>query len=149
MVAGLASPGVISRGLDMVADFARGHENSPKRADSVLGSGPMSIILTAMTLFHLAAGLGGIGVGLRLLNGDERKYWRSKNALLVAEVLCWVYPVLAFVCASWAWRAYEAGNGLALPVMFAPVLWLLLMGLIFAIVDFAEDGILGNARVRD
>ena len=38
---------------------------------------------------------------------------------------------------------------LALPLMLAPILWLLVMGLVFAIVDFAEDGILGNARVRD
>ena len=30
--------------------------------------------------------------------------------------------------------------------MFAPILWLVMMGLVFAIVDFAEDGVLGNAR---
>jgi hypothetical protein len=33
--------------------------------------------------------------------------------------------------------------------MLAPILWLFVMGLVFAIVDFAEDGIIGNARMRD
>jgi hypothetical protein len=109
----------------------------------------MTVILTALTLFHLAAGLGCLGAGLRLLGADERAHWRSKSALLVAQLLCWVYPLLAFVCASWAWRAFTSGEALALPLMLAPVLWLFVMGLVFAIIDFAEDGIIGNARTRD
>lgn len=106
----------------------------------------MNIILTAITLFHLGAGFGALGAGLRLVEPEERAHWRSKPALLVAQLLCWVYPVLAFVCASWAWRAFANGEGTALLPMLAPILWLFVMGLVFAIVDFAEDGILGNAR---
>ena len=109
----------------------------------------MTLILTAFTLFHLAAGLGCLGAGLRLLSREERAHWRSKPALLVAQALCWVYPVLAFACAGWAWRAFTAGQPHALPLVLAPIAWLLLMGLIFAIVDFAEDGIIGNARTRE
>ncbi|HJS79850.1 MAG TPA: hypothetical protein VJ748_04455 [Vitreimonas sp.] len=109
----------------------------------------MNIILAAFSLFHLAAALGALGAGLRLVAPEERAMWRSKAALLVAQLLCWVYPVLAFVCASWAWRAFARGDGLALPLMLAPILWLFVMGLVFAIVDFAEDGIIGNARMRD
>jgi hypothetical protein len=109
----------------------------------------MNIILTAITLFHLAAGLGCLGAGLRLLGGEERAHWRSKAALLVAQLLCWIYPVLAFVCASWAWRAFASGEAHALPLMLAPILWLFVMGLVFAIVDFVEDGVIGNARARD
>jgi len=110
----------------------------------------MNIILAALTLFHLAAGLGALGAGLRLLAPAERALWQSKRALLVAQVLCWVYPALAFVCASWAWRVFtsEAAHN-ALPLMLAPTGWLIVMGLVFAIVDFAEDGILGNTRMRE
>jgi len=110
----------------------------------------MNIILWALTLFHLAAGLGALGVGLRLLAPAERALWQSKPALLVAQLLCWVYPVLAFACVSWAWRAFaSASPHNALPFMLAPIGWLLVMGLVFAIVDFAEDGILGNTRMRE
>jgi hypothetical protein len=109
----------------------------------------MNIILAAFTLFHLAVGLGALGAGIRLLAAEERSLWRSKAALLVAQLLCWIYPVLAFLCARWAWFAFARGDGLALPLMAAPFLWLLVMGLVFAIVDFAEDGIIGNARRND
>lgn len=109
----------------------------------------MVIILTAFTLFHLAAGLGALSAGLRLMSAEERVLWRSKPALLVAQLLCWIYPLLAFICASWAWRDYAAGPTYAVPLMLAPILWLFVMGLVFAIVDFAEDGIIGNARTRD
>jgi hypothetical protein len=109
----------------------------------------MIIILAAFSLFHLAAGLGCLGAGIRLLAPEERAHWREKGPLLVAQLLCWVYPVLAFVCASWAWRAFSGGQALALPLMFAPIAWLLVMGLVFAIVDFAADGVIGNARTRD
>lgn len=109
----------------------------------------MIIILTAFTLFHLAAGVGSLGTGLRLLSRDERALWRSKAALLVAQLLCLVYPALALVCVIWAWRDYAAGIAFAVPLMLSPIAWLFVMGLVFAIVDFAEDGVIGNARLRD
>lgn len=109
----------------------------------------MTIILAAFTLFHLAAGLACLGAGLRLVSAEERAHWRSKPALLAAQLLCWVYPVLAFVSARWAWRAFEAGQAHALPLMLAPIGWLFVMGFVFAVIDFAEDGIIGNARTRD
>jgi hypothetical protein len=106
----------------------------------------MTIILWAMTLFHVAAGLGGLSAGLRLVSAEERAHWRSKSALLVAQLLCWIYPALAFVSVSWAWRVHAAGEAHAFPLMLLPIAWLFVMGLVFAVVDFAEDGILGNAR---
>lgn len=109
----------------------------------------MVVILWAFTLFHLAVGLASLGLALRLLTPEERAHWRSRVALLVAEFLCWIYPIAAFVGAKSAWAAYQAAHPLALAMMVAPILWLLFMGLMFAIVDFAEDGILGNARMRD
>ncbi|MDX2275371.1 MAG: hypothetical protein NW206_07950 [Hyphomonadaceae bacterium] len=105
-------------------------------------------LMAAFTLFHLVAGIASLGLALRLLRPTERAHWRSKRALLVAEALCWVYPALAFGCAAMAWRIFSAGGHHALPLLLAPIGWLLLMGAVFAIVDFAEDGVLGNTRER-
>jgi hypothetical protein len=109
----------------------------------------MLVILALFTLFHLSVSTACLGMGVRLFTEEERAHWRSKAALRVAQVLCWTYPIVALIGASFGWRAYAAGAHYAAPLMLAPVLWLLVMGLVFAIVDFAEDGILGNARSRD
>jgi len=106
----------------------------------------MVVILWAFTLFHLAVGLASLGLAVRLLMPQERAQWRSQSALLVAEFLCWIYPIAAFVAAKSAWTAFAAGHHHAIPMLLSPILWLVLMGLLFAIVDFAEDGVLGNAR---
>lgn len=108
----------------------------------------MVVILWAFSLFHLAVGLASFGLALRLLTPQERAHWRSRSALLVAEFLCWIYPIAAFVAVKSAWAAYALGQHHAIPMLLSPILWLLLMGLLFAIVDFAEDGVLGNARVE-
>lgn len=109
----------------------------------------MVVILTAFTLFHLAAGVASLGLAVRLLTPQERAHWRSGRARLAAEVLCWVYPLLGFAGASAAWRAHQTGEQHALPLMLAPILWLVVMGAVFAVVDFVEDGVLGNARARN
>jgi hypothetical protein len=106
----------------------------------------MIVILWAFTLFHLAVGLASLGLAVGLLTPEERAHWRSQAALLVAEFLCWIYPIAAFVAVKSAWGAHAAGQPHAIPLLLSPILWLLLMGLLFAIVDFAEDGVLGNAR---
>jgi hypothetical protein len=108
----------------------------------------MSIILWAFTLIHDAVGFASLGLALRQMTPQERAHWLSQSALLVAEILCWIYPIAAFVAVKSAWAAYGAGQHHAVPMLLSPILWLVLMGLLFAIVDFAEDGVLGNARVE-
>lgn len=109
----------------------------------------MFIVLCAFTLFHLAAGAAGLGFAVRLLTPAEQAHWRSKRALLIAEILCWIYPLLALGAVFWAWTLYRAGDHLAAPIILAPFVWLIAMGLLFALVDFLEDGVLGNARGAD
>jgi hypothetical protein len=109
----------------------------------------MVVVLTGFTLFHLAVGLPSLALALRLWLPEERALWRSPLALFVAELLCWIYPIAAFVAAKSAWAAFSAGAPHAIPLILSPILWLLVMGLALAIVDFAEDGILGNARARE
>jgi hypothetical protein len=109
----------------------------------------MLVLLWAFTLFHLCVGAASLGMAVRLLTPAERELWRSKAALFVAELLCWIYPIAAFVGAKSAWDAYHAGARHAFPLILIPIGWLVVMGLVFAIVDYAEDGILGNARARE
>jgi hypothetical protein len=109
----------------------------------------MIVILAAFSLFHLVAGTASLSMAVRLLAPEERGHWRSKPNLLVAELTCWLYPLVAFVAGILAWRAFAAGQAHALALLSAPFLWFMVMGIVFAIVDYAEDGILGNARTRD
>jgi hypothetical protein len=106
----------------------------------------MTVILWAFTLFHIFVGTACLVLAVRMLTPEERRLWRSPLPLLAAELLCWIYPIAAYVAAKSAWAAHEAGHAMALPMLLAPILWLLLMGLIYAIVDFADDGVIGNAR---
>jgi hypothetical protein len=108
----------------------------------------MIVILTAFTLFHVAVGAACLVWAVRFLTPGERAMWRAPVALLIAELLCWIYPIAAFVAARVAWREFQGGGAHALPVLLTPILWLFVMGLIYAIADFADDGIIGNARAR-
>jgi hypothetical protein len=108
----------------------------------------MLVLLSVFTLFHLCVGAASLGLAVRLLTGEERAQWRSQAALLVAELMCWIYPVAAFASCKVAWTAYNDGLAHAFPLILTPIAWLVIMGLVFAIVDFAEDGVLGNARVK-
>ncbi len=130
----------------LCAEFFGGPAARESQIPSAVLQGAMIVILWAFTLFHVAVGLASLGLALRLLTPQERAHWRSPLALLVAEFLCWIYPIAAFVAAKSAWAAYATGHHHAIPMLLAPILWLVLMGLLFAIVDFAEDGVLGNAR---
>ncbi len=109
----------------------------------------MVVILGAFSLFHLVAGVASLSMAVRLLAPEERAHWRSKPNLFVAEATCWLYPLIAFVCAMLGWREFTAGHAHALALLAAPFLWFAAMGLVFAIVDYVEDGILGNARTRE
>lgn len=109
----------------------------------------MNVILIAFTLFHLVVGMASLALAVRLLTPTERGHWRSPLALLVAEFLVWIYPIAAFVAVKSAWIAHSADDPHALPIIVTPILWLVVMGLVFAIVDFAEDGVLGNTRRPD
>ncbi len=106
----------------------------------------MLVILWAFTLFHVAVGLACLMAAVRLLTPQERQLWRSPLALLTAEMLCWIYPIAAFTGVKSAWAAFQAGHHHAIPLLLSPILWLVLMGFIYAIVDWLDDGVLGNAR---
>lgn len=101
----------------------------------------MILFLTVFSVFNLfAAGAGFRGL-VALESGREANRWASMRLYLIARAACWGLGMIGLwaTAAGWAFSP-----GLA-PLVLAPIVWLLVMGLVFAIVDFAEDGILGNA----
>jgi hypothetical protein len=65
----------------------------------------------------------------------------------IAILVAWTLPVLCVAGTAIAWRwlggDYHAWSA---PIILAPVAWLVIWGVLFAIVDFAEDGELDFGR---
>lgn len=106
----------------------------------------MEALLIAFTLFNVFAGLGALGPGARLLQKQERAAWRSKTLLGLAALLCSSLPLAAAGFTVVAWSGHSVGAAERVPLVLAPLAWLVLLGAVFVAVDFAEDGIIGNAR---
>ncbi|MGE3303378.1 MAG: hypothetical protein AB7M12_09720 [Hyphomonadaceae bacterium] len=106
----------------------------------------MAIFLSAFTLFNLFAGLAACAVGARLLTGEERARWASRRLYAIALALCWGVGFTALTGTAAAWLLVEHGWDQGAPLVLAPIAWLLLTGVIFAIVDFAEDGVFDFGR---
>jgi len=106
----------------------------------------MQILLWALTLFNVAAAFGGLALALRLATPQERAHWRSKILLHIADAFAWVLPLAAVLGTMIAWMDVTAGRPAGALLAFIPIGWLVLMGIVFAVVDYAEDGILGNGR---
>lgn len=106
----------------------------------------MLVLFVAFSLFHLCLAMASLGIAVRLMTPDERAMWRSKAALFTASLMCWLYPVAAGLSAWAAWTGFQNGAPYAFPLLLTPFLWLIGMGIVFALVDYLEDGILGNAR---
>ncbi|MES1203384.1 MAG: hypothetical protein ABUS57_18260, partial [Pseudomonadota bacterium] len=107
----------------------------------------MIVLLWALTAFNAAAGLGGLMLAFRLTTAEERAHWRSKRLLRIADAFAWVLPILALAATILAWMDLRDGRPAGALMAMLPIVWLVVMGAVFAIVDFAEDGILGNGRM--
>lgn len=109
----------------------------------------MIVLLTAFTLFNLIAAAASLGSAARLLTAEERGHWGSKTLLLIAALLAWSFPLAALGGTALAWSHYQAGQTDSIPLILGPLLWLIVMGAVFAVVDFLDDGVIGNGRIRN
>lgn len=100
----------------------------------------MEIFLSAFTAFNVVAGLVALIRGLRLWSPTARDAWRSTRLYYLAIWIACSLPIVALVCTLQAWRAWGAGEASAGPTMVAPLAWLVAMGIVFAVIDIAEDG---------
>lgn len=80
-------------------------------------------------------------------NAEERVRWVSSRLRAIVQAAVLVLPLLCLGGTALAWKLEgEAAQGLAAPAILLPIAWLILMGLFFAIVDFAEDGVFDLGR---
>lgn len=107
----------------------------------------MTLLLIAMSVFNFCAGFAALKRAFRLVTPEGRARWASRRLYGIAVFVAWSLPVIALIATIWAWRLTQGQAAhWALPMMFAPVGWLILWGILFAIVDVAEDGELDFGR---
>jgi hypothetical protein len=109
----------------------------------------MNALLVALSVFHLVASTGALALGVRMSTGEGKSAWRSLLLRRAAMAIAFAYPLVALVCVIIAWRAAGSADPHYAPLWIAaPLLWLVLKGLGFALIDVLEDGVLGNALYR-
>lgn len=106
----------------------------------------MDVFLIAFTIFNAVAGLGGLLRALGLFMPQEQERWKSKRLYQLALGIALSLPVCAVVFTAQAWAAWGVRDHGAGAWILAPLAWLIAMGVIFAVVDFAEDGELDGGR---
>lgn len=110
----------------------------------------MIIFLAAFSVFNVLLGYAALRRAERLMSREERAAWVSPRLHAIAAFGAWSLPVICVAATGAAW-SMEAGDSHWAPlVIVTPVAWLLAMGVFFAIVDVAEDGVsdLGRGTLR-
>jgi len=106
----------------------------------------MTLLLAALSVFHLVVATGALALGVRMSTAEGKAAWRSPLLHRVALAIAWSYPLVALVCMPMAWRSASSADPHFAPVWaIAPLIWLILEGFAFALIDLMEDGVLGNA----
>jgi dipeptide/tripeptide permease len=101
----------------------------------------MEVFVQAFSAFNAFAGLAGLIRALRMWSPTQREAWKSTTLYYFAIAIAASLPLVALCFTMLAWQALGAGDtGAAGPLILAPLLWLIAMGVIFATIDFAEDG---------
>lgn len=109
----------------------------------------MTALLAALSIFHLVASTGALALGVRMSTGEGKSAWRSPLLRRAAMAIAFFYPLVALVCVVMAWRTAASADPHFAPLWAAaPLIWLVLKGLGFALIDVLEDGVFGNALYR-
>lgn len=100
----------------------------------------MDIFLWAFTAFNSLAGIFALLRGFALSARAERAQWVSKRLYGLALFIAATLPLIAVGCSVAAWQAHANGSAMAGPLILGPLIWLVAIGVVFAAIDFAEDG---------
>lgn len=102
----------------------------------------MLIFLIAFSLFNLcAAGAAWNGiVNLDRMHGPQG--WQSKRLYVIGKTAAWGLLLLSIWSTAAGWTFSPNGA----PLVLLPIAWLFVSGVVFAVVDFAEDGVFDFGR---
>lgn len=102
----------------------------------------VQIFLTVFSLFNLCAAGAACNAIANIETMHGRRGWQSRRLYLIAQIACWGLLLLSLWSIGAGW-AFQPGGA---PLILLPIAWLILAGLVFAIVDFAEDGVFDFGR---
>jgi hypothetical protein len=107
----------------------------------------MNVFLAAFTAFNFFLAYAAVRRAGKLMTADGRAWWQSKRLYAIACFAAWTLPVICALATAVAWVLHRQGiEHWAGPAILAPVGWLLMMGIFFAIVDVSEDGVMDFGR---
>ena len=107
----------------------------------------MTVFLAAFTGFNFFLAYAAVRRAGKLMTADGRAWWQSRRLYAIAVFAAWSLPAICVLATAEAWALHRQGvEHWAAPAVLAPVGWLVLMGVFFAIVDVAEDGVLDFGR---
>ena len=107
----------------------------------------MNVFLIAFSVFNAFLAYAALRRAMKLMAPEGRDWWQSKRLYAIACFAAWSLPVACVVATGVAWVTQRQGVAhWAAPTILAPLGLLLLMGVIFAIVDVSEDGVLDFGR---
>lgn len=106
----------------------------------------MTVFLLAFSAFDVILGYAALRRAQKLVTPDGRAWWASQRLYAIAVFAAWTLPFVCILSVGSAWALNDEAPHWAAPAILAPVGWLLLMGVFFAVVDVAEDGELDFGR---
>lgn len=107
----------------------------------------MTVFLVAFTAFNAFLAYAALRRAGKLMTAEGRDWWQSKRLYAIAVFAAWTLPLACVGASVWAWMLHSQGvEHWAAPTILAPLGWLVLMGVFFAIVDVSEDGVMDFGR---
>jgi hypothetical protein len=108
----------------------------------------MTLFVALVSVFNLMLAAASAGRASRLMTKSAASEWASRRLLGFARLALWTIPLAAIAANAAAWRMLLASDypHWAAPIVLAPLALVLLLGAAFAVIDFAEDGVLDFGR---
>lgn len=106
----------------------------------------MTVFLLAFSAFNVILGYAALRRAQKLVTPEGRAWWASKRLYAIAVFAAWTLPFVCILATGAAWTLNDEAPHWAAPAVVSPVGWLLMMGVFFAVVDVAEDGVMDFGR---